>query len=68
MLSMSYPLLFSGPYAILESFYEESSIRQIMKSKGYAPIATNLLTTLYINTKSKYYRYIKNIGEFEEES
>jgi hypothetical protein len=39
-----------------------------MDGKGYVPIATTLLTTLYIDTNSKYYKYIKNIGEFEEQS
>lgn len=53
---------------ILQCFSESSEIRGIMMSKGYVPIATTLLSTLYINTSSKYYGYIKNIGEFEEES
>lgn len=53
---------------ILECFSESSDIRGTMNSKGYVPIASTLLSTLYINTDSSYYRYIKNIGEFEEES
>lgn len=69
----TYPEYFGIPFifiedTILESFCENSSIRKIMDGKGYVPIATTLLTTLYIDTNSKYYKYIKNIGEFEEQS
>lgn len=51
--------------AILESFSEVSSIRSVMNEKGYAPIATTLLTTLYLKKDSRYFKHITKIGEFE---
>lgn len=51
--------------AILESFSEGSSIRSVMNEKGYAPIATTLLTTLYLKKDSRYFKHITKIGEFE---
>jgi FkbM family methyltransferase len=51
--------------AILESFSERSSTRSVMNEKGYAPIATTLLTTLYLKKDSRYFKHITKIGEFE---
>jgi FkbM family methyltransferase len=46
--------------------FTDSPIRQIMAEKGYLPIATTFLTTLYIDEQSKYYPNLKKIGIFEQ--
>ena len=45
--------------------FTDSPIRQIMAEKGYLPIASTFLTTLYIDEQSKYYPNLKKIGTFE---
>lgn len=45
--------------------FTDSPIRQIMAEKGYIPIASTFLTTLYIDEQSKYYPNLKKIGTFE---
>jgi hypothetical protein len=37
-----------------------------MLEKGYYPLATSLLTTLYIDMSSEYYKHTKKIGMFEK--
>lgn len=57
------------PFIMIEDdsmdMFNGSPIRQTMLEKEYYPIATSFLTTLYIDTKSKYQPYIKKIGMFE---
>lgn len=45
--------------------FNGSPIRETMESKGYYPLATTLLTTLYVDTSSKYYQHTKKIGMYE---
>lgn len=57
------------PFIMIEDdsmdMFNGSPIRATMKEKGYMPVATSFLTTLYIDLESKYYPYIKKIGMFE---
>lgn len=57
------------PFIMIEDdsmdMFNGSPIRATMKEKGYMPVATSFLTTLYIDSDSKYYPYIKKIGMFE---
>jgi FkbM family methyltransferase len=46
--------------------FTDSPIRQTMAEKGYLPISTTFLTTLYIDEQSKYYPNLKKIGMFEK--
>lgn len=50
---------------ILKSFSDESEIKSIMFSKGYTPIASTLLTTLYLKNSSRYFQHITKIGNLE---
>lgn len=47
--------------------FDQSPIRKVMEGKGYVPVATTFLTTLYIDKKSKYFKNLKKIGMFEDE-
>ena len=42
--------------------FNSSPIRKFMEEKKYAPIATTFLTTIYLDTESKYYPHIHKIG------
>jgi FkbM family methyltransferase len=57
------------PFIMVEDdsmdMFNGSPIRQTMLEKGYCPIATSFLTTLYLDSESKYKPYIKKIGMFE---
>lgn len=57
------------PFIMVEddsmNFFNASEIRTVMKEKGYEPIASTFLTTLYVDSSSKYYSNIKKIGMFE---
>lgn len=57
------------PFIMLEddsmNFFNTSEIRTVMQEKGYGPIASTFLTTLYVDLSSKYYSNIKKIGMFE---
>lgn len=57
------------PFVMVEDdsmdMFNGSPIRKTMLEKGYCPIATSFLTTLYIDSESKYAPYIKKIGMFE---
>ena len=57
------------PFIMIEDdsmdMFNGSKIRKTMKEKGYYPVATSFLTTLYIDEDSKYNPYIKKIGMFE---
>lgn len=57
------------PFIMLEdesmNFFNKSNIRVLMEDKGYKPIASTFLTTLYIDAKSKYANNLKKIGSFE---
>lgn len=57
------------PFIMIEddsmNFFNNSEIRSVMKEKGYEPIASTFLTTLYIDSRSRYYLNIKKIGMFE---
>lgn len=57
------------PFIMVEDdsmdMFNGSAIRKTMKEKGYCPVATSFLTTLYIDEESKYNPYIKKIGMFE---
>lgn len=58
------------PFIMLEDdsnrIFNGSPIRKYMESKGYQPIATTFLTTLYIDSESNFYPHLKKIGMFEE--
>lgn len=49
----------------IDTFNPGSRIRTLMLEKGYAPIATTILSTLYVKIDSIYYEKIKLIGHFE---
>ena len=57
------------PFIMVEDdsmdMFNGSPIRKTMLEKGYCPIATSFLTTLYIDSESKYTPYLKKIGMFE---
>lgn len=57
------------PFIMIEDdsmkIFDDSPIRLTMKQNGYEPIATTFLTTLYIDSDSKYYKYVDKIGVFE---
>jgi len=57
------------PFIMLEDdsnhIFNGSPIRKFMETKDYVPIATTFLTTLYIDTQSKYYPNLKKIGRYE---
>lgn len=66
----TYPAHFDIPFIfiedkILETFSKESHIRVVMDQKGYAPIASTLLTTLYLKKDSRYFEHISKLGEFD---
>lgn len=58
------------PFIMLEDdsnkIFNGSPIRAFMETKGYLPIATTFLTTLYVDQHSKYYAPLKKIGMFEQ--
>lgn len=58
------------PFIMLEDdsnkIFNGSPTRAYMESKGYLPVATTFLTTLYIDERSKYYPPLKKIGMFEQ--
>lgn len=58
------------PFIMLEDdsnkIFNESPIRMFMEGKGYIPVATTFLTTLYVDQRSKYYMPLKKIGMFEQ--
>jgi FkbM family methyltransferase len=47
--------------------FTDSPIRQVMDEKGYTPIATTFLTTLYVDKNSAYFPNLKKIGMFEND-
>jgi FkbM family methyltransferase len=49
----------------MESFFH-SKIKNVMIDKMYYPIAASFLSTLYIDTKSKYFEHIKKIGQYND--
>lgn len=49
----------------IEAFFN-SPIKNIMLEKQYYPIASSFLSTLYIDTKSKYFSHIKKIGQYND--
>lgn len=57
------------PFIMIEDdsmkIFNDSLIRKTMLEKGYHPLATTFLTTLYIDSRSKYFKYIDKIGVFE---
>lgn len=57
------------PFIMIEddtmNFFNQSEIRTVMHKNGYEPIASTFLTTLYVDSLSKYYSNIKKIGMFE---
>lgn len=66
----TYPPYFDIPFIFIEdeilgAFSEKSFIRTVMYEKGYVPIASTLLTTLYLKKDSKYFQHISKIGEFD---
>jgi FkbM family methyltransferase len=52
----------------IDPFNPNSRIRALMSEKGYAPVATSVLSTLYVKKDSIYYKKIKLIGQFEIEN
>jgi hypothetical protein len=58
------------PFIMIEDdsmdMFNGSPIRNTMLEKGYYPLATSLLTTLYIDMSSEYYKHTKKIGMFEK--
>ena len=59
------------PFIMIEDdsmlFFSNSPIREVMERKGYAPVATTFLTTLYVDKNSNYFNNLKKIGMFENE-
>lgn len=59
------------PFIMIEDdsqkVFSDSPIRNLMEQKEYMPIATTFLTTLYIDTQSKYFPNLKKIGMFEND-
>lgn len=59
------------PFIMLEDdsnhIFNGSPIRKFMEVQDYVPIATTFLTTLYVDTQSKYYPNLKKIGSFDHE-
>lgn len=59
------------PFIMLEddsnTIFDDSPIRSHMRNIGYTPIASTFLTTLYIDSQSRYFNHIKKIGMFENE-
>lgn len=59
------------PFIMIEDdsqkVFNNSPIRNFMEEKEYMPIATTFLTTLYIDTQSKYFPNLKKIGMFEND-
>jgi FkbM family methyltransferase len=57
------------PFIMIEDdsnhIFNGSEIRAFLETKDYVPIATTFLTTLYVNTKSRYFPHLKKIGMFE---
>lgn len=57
------------PFIMIEDdemdMFNMSVIRSTMEGKNYIPIASSLLTTLYIDKDSRYYQHTKKIGMFE---
>ena len=57
------------PFIMIEDdsidMFNDSPIRKTMEGKGYLPIATSFLTTIYLDKQSKYYSFVKKIGCFE---
>lgn len=57
------------PFIMLEDdtnkIFNGSQIRMFMETKGYVPVATTFLTTLYIDKQSKYFAPLKKIGMYE---
>lgn len=57
------------PFIMIEDdsmeMFNDSPIRRTMKEKGYVPIATTFLTTIYMDSESRYAPHIKKIGMFE---
>lgn len=47
--------------------FTDSPIRKFMEEKEYIPIATTFLTTLYIDSHSRYFPNLKKIGMFEND-
>lgn len=58
------------PFIMIEDdsmdMFNGSPLRQTMLEKGYYPLATSLLTTLYIDMNSKYFPHTKKIGMYEK--
>jgi len=58
------------PFIMIEdisnSIFSDSPIRKALEGKGYLPIATTVLTTLYVDSESKYYKNIEKLGQFDE--
>lgn len=56
------------PFIMIEDdeidFFNMTKIRRVMEEKGYVPIASTMITTLYLNINSKYFKHIKKIGMY----
>ena len=59
------------PFIMIEDdsqkVFSDSPIRKFMEQQEYLPIATTFLTTLYIDSQSKYFPNLKKIGMFEND-
>lgn len=57
------------PFIMIEDdsmdMFNSSEIRNTMQQKGYVPIASSFLTTIYMDCESRYSQHIKKIGMFE---
>lgn len=58
------PLFFLIEDEILD-VYNDSKITKVFKNNGYSPISSNFLTTLYMDTKSQYFKELHKIGPTE---
>lgn len=59
------------PFIMIEDdsmqIFTNSPIRECMEAMGYVPIATTFLTTIYIDSESRYFPNLKKIGMFEND-
>lgn len=57
------------PFIMIEDdsneIFGSSEIKSVMIDKGYVPISTTFLTTLYLDVESRFYPNLKKIGMFE---
>lgn len=65
-----YPINIRIPFIMIEDIsngiFTNSPIREVLKTKGYLPIATTFVTTLYVDAESSYFLDIQKIGKYDQ--